>query len=264
MTTLIFADVHLKTTPDGEAESRAFSQFLRTINDGRYARIVVLGDLFDFWFEYRHVIFSGYFDVLRAFAELHDNGVELHLVSGNHDFWVGKFLNQSLGFHLHQEPYLCEDGDLHVLFAHGDGLNPRDLAYRVYKRFARARPVIRLFRLLHPDWAMAIAMRISRGSRALRTPDQPGDNQERPALHAFAKKSLAQGNADVIVCGHTHFPERATYPTPRGDGLYLNTGDWMNHRSYVEWQGREFTHCAWDDDEQAPAPSDPVQAMARV
>ena len=262
--TLIFADVHLKATADGEAESRAFSQFLRTINDGRYSRIVILGDLFDFWFEYRHVIFSAYFEVLRAFAELRDNGVEIHLVSGNHDFWAGRFLRESLGFQLHHDRYHCTEEGVRVLFAHGDGLNPRDVSYRVYKRFARARLVVALFRLLHPDWAMALAMRVSHGSRALRTPDRPDRNQERPALHTFAKETLAAGDADVVVCGHTHFPERETYPTPSGQGVYLNTGDWMNHRSYIEWRGRKFAHCCWDDAQQAPAPTDSADAWARV
>ncbi|MEX2016680.1 MAG: UDP-2,3-diacylglucosamine diphosphatase [Candidatus Hydrogenedentales bacterium] len=264
MTTLIFADVHLKATPDGEADSKAFTQFLRTINDGRYGRIIVLGDLFDFWFEYRHVIFSGYFDVLRAFAALHDNGVELHLVSGNHDFWAGRFLRNSIGFALHPESLVLKEGGMRVLFAHGDGLNPRDLGYRVYKNFARARPVISLFRLLHPDWAMALAMRVSHGSRALRTPDQPSDNQERPALHDFARRTVAEGGADVVICGHTHFPERESYPAPAGEGTYLNTGDWMNHRSYVEWRGHDFVHQYWNDAEQAPARINASDVLARA
>ena len=108
---------------------------------GDASEIFLMGDLFDFWFEYRHVIFSGYFDVLRAFADLRDAGVTLHFVCGNHDFWAGRFLENDLDFHIYRDPVTIEFGKRRVLLAHGDGLNKKDWGYRIepcgysYKRW---------------------------------------------------------------------------------------------------------------------------------
>ena len=98
MKTLFLSDAHLSVAPGGKPAMDVFVAFLRQIDPNGVSRIIVLGDLFDFWFEYKHVIFSGYFDVLRAFADLRDAGVELHFVCGNHDFWAGRFLESQLGF----------------------------------------------------------------------------------------------------------------------------------------------------------------------
>jgi len=241
MKTLIFSDVHLTVTPEGRERMDVFVSFLRGLDPAEVERIVILGDLFDFWFEYRHVIFSGYFDVLCALAELRDGGVEFHFVCGNHDFWAGRFLEDRLDFTIHRGPVILELGGLRVLFAHGDGINPEDRGYRFYKRIARAKPVIRLFGLLHPDWAMAIAQRVSKGSRHLFQAADLSQGSEVKPLQRFARETLTAGRADVVMCGHSHYPVREEYPTPTGTGLYINTGDWLAHRTYIEWDGREFS-----------------------
>ena len=105
MKTLIFADVHLEVGPSGEKTLREFTEFLRQIDPEEFECTVILGDLFDFWFEYKHVVFSAYFDVLRAFADLHERGMAFHLICGNHDFWAGKFLEQRLGFTIHRRHF---------------------------------------------------------------------------------------------------------------------------------------------------------------
>ena len=237
---VVVSDVHLKVGPQGREETARFVAFLGQLDPEEIGRIIVLGDLFDFWFEYRHVIFSGYFDVLRAFAGLRERGVDLHLVCGNHDFWAGRFLEEALGFTIHRGPAHFDFGGRRVLLLHGDGINPHDWGYRVYKRVARARPVIWLFRLLHPDWAMFIAQCVSGGSRRMTKAADPAKGAEARALRAYAREALGRGDADVVMCGHAHAPTREEFPTPAGAGLYFNTGDWMHHRSYVEWDGDEF------------------------
>lgn len=241
MKTLVLSDVHLTVTPDGRERMDNFVSFLRSIEPAEVERIVILGDLFDFWFEYRYVIFSGYFDVLCALAELRDAGVEFHFVCGNHDFWAGRFLEDRLDFTIHREPVTLEWDGRRVLLAHGDGLNPRDWGYRLFKRVARARLVVWLFRLLHPDWAMTIAQRVSRSSRYLFRERDLSKGSEVGPLRRFALNALSEGRADVVMCGHSHFPVKEEYPTPGGTGLYINTGDWIFHRSYIEWDGHEFT-----------------------
>ena len=240
MNTLFFSDAHLDATAGIDGRTAQFIRFLRQIDRAQTERIVVLGDLFDFWFEYKHVIFSGYFEVLRAFAALRDVGIEAHFVCGNHDFWAGRFLSHDLGFRIHKNSALLDLAGRRVLMVHGDGINKRDWGYRIYRWFARARPVEWLFSLLHPDWAMAVARSVSRGSRRLSRVDDVGSGSEARALRAFAREQLAVGRADVVICGHSHHPVCEEFPTPHGPGLYVNTGDWLLHRSYVVWDGQSF------------------------
>lgn len=235
--TLLFSDVHLKTTVADQPHQKAFLDFLRNIDPEVFDRVICLGDLFDFWFEYSHAVFSGYFPILRAFAGLRDAGVELHLVCGNHDFWAGRFLETELGFNIHRTSVVLPFGEKRAHLVHGDGLNPRDKAYRLYKRFARNPLAIHAFRLIHPDWAMALARLASSHSRRLTHVADTAQGPEAQALKAYAREVLGRGEAEVVLCGHAHAPVREEFPMPNGMGLYLNTGDWLIHRSHVVWDG---------------------------
>lgn len=239
--TLIFSDVHLKVTETDKARQRAFVSFLRRFSPDEYDRMICLGDLFDFWFEYRHVIFSDYFELLRVFAEWRDAGMEMHLVCGNHDFWAGRFLRDELHFHVYPGEARIPFGDKLGLLFHGDGINATDYGYRIYKRFARNRLVIGAFRLLHPDWAMTLARGVSYGSRTITRAYDTTKGPEARAIREYARTALARGDADIILCGHAHAPVIETYPTPAGTGMYINTGDWLGHRSYIVWDGENFT-----------------------
>jgi UDP-2,3-diacylglucosamine hydrolase len=250
MNTLVIADVHLKVNDRGKQTREAFSRFLRSIDPEKVNTIVFLGDLFDFWFEYQHVVFSGYFDILRALAELKDRGVTLHLVVGNHDFWGGRFLENELAFTIHHTEFLCKMDSLNVLFVHGDGINPEDRMYRIYKKVARSKLAIGMFSLVHPDWAMKLAQGVSQGSRTLRAPDDPSDSKEVHALRRFAQRTLETGRADVVICGHSHYPEELEFPTPSGTGTYINSGDWLERRTYLEWDGERFSRKDYVDLEQ--------------
>lgn len=240
MKTVILSDIHLDANPDGRDFVNAFATDLPRIVGDDTRRLIVLGDLFDFWFEYKHVVFSGYFEVLRVFAELRDQGVEMHLVCGNHDFWAGRFLRDHLGFVIHQKPVVMDFDGRRVWLMHGDGFNQKDYAYRAYKWLARSKPVIGLFGMIHPDIAMDIARRVSRTSRRLTLQEDPTKGAEALALAEYAKDILAQGKADVVIAGHAHAPAMMEFPTPNNAGAYINTGDWMYHRSYVVWDNGEF------------------------
>lgn len=243
--TLIFSDVHLKVSPEDRPRHARFVRFLNSFDPAEYRQVICLGDLFDFWFEYREVIFSGYFEVLRAFANLRDAGCELHLICGNHDFWGGRFLRDELGFTIHPDCFETQLGSLRVRFVHGDGINPADRSYRVYKRFARNPFVVGAFRLIHPDWAMRIAQGVSHGSRTIKKEHDPANGPEAKALQAYAQGVLARGDADVVFCGHAHAPVHLQFPTPTGTGTYINTGDWFHNFSYVEWDGERFELKSW-------------------
>ncbi len=249
MKTLVLSDVHLSPFPDGRDTMARFTAFLRWIDPAIVGRLVVLGDLFDFWFEYRHVAFSGYFPVLQALANLRDRGVELHFIRGNHDFWAGRFLREGLGFQVHDEA-LLSFGERRVLFVHGDGVNPKDWSYRLYKRIARARFVVAAFRLIHPDWAMAIARAVSHGSRSFHAKDVSKGSEIAP-LRLFAQRRLSEGRLDAVVCGHCHYPELTEFPPGEGEGLYINTGDWLYHQTFALWGAEEgFRLYSWDEEPQ--------------
>ncbi len=241
MKVLIFSDVHLQVGEAGRPGRERFIAFLHSFDPTEYHRIVILGDLFDFWFEYRHVIFSGYFDVLRAFADLHDAGVQFDFVCGNHDLWAGRFLESELGFAIHRERLELDLGDRRALFVHGDGINPRDVGYRLYKKIAQMPLVIWMFSLLHPDWAMKLAQGVSHGSRRMFQVEDRSQGSEVGPLRDHAERALAAGEADVVFSGHCHYPQHVEFPTPNGTGLYINTGDWLHHCTYVVWDGIAFT-----------------------
>lgn len=240
MKTLIFADVHLKVNPAEQERIQDFVAFIRRIDAKEYDRVIILGDLFDFWFEYRHVIFSGYFDVLRALADLRDAGIDMHLICGNHDFWAGRFLEESLGITIHRDRYEVAMGDKTVLFTHGDGVNPADIGYRIFKKIMRNRLAIWAFGMIHPDLAMAIAQAASHSSRKYLSADDPSESAEVQAMSEFAKEILIREQIDVVFCGHTHYPVEEEIETPRGVGRYINTGDWLSHRTYIDWDGETF------------------------
>ncbi len=223
-----------------EPSYASFVRFLRSVNPAETARLVCLGDLFDFWCEYKHVVFSGYFPVLRAFADLNDAGVALHLVCGNHDFWAGAFLETQLGFHVHREATRLPFGDTDALLLHGDGLNRRDYGYRLFKRIARNPWAMRFFRHVHPDTAMALAQFMSRSSRTLTQVDTPAEGPEAQCVRQHARRLLENGDAAIVICGHAHAPEVKRIPSADGEGLYVNPGDWPHHRSYIIFDGAEF------------------------
>ncbi len=236
--TLFFSDAHLKPGQEGRTHRQALIDFLRASRE-RYGwnRLVCLGDLFDFWFEYRHACFSGYFDVLRAFADLRDAGVELFLVCGNHDFWVGPFLEREIGFNVCRGTLTMRLGRHRALLFHGDGVDPADRAYRVYRRVARHPVATGMFRLLHPDFAMALARRVSHGSRRLFSDPDPSEGRQARVLREHARALLAAGEAELVACGHAHAPALETWPCPAGEGIYLNTGEWLRQCTAAVWTG---------------------------
>jgi len=239
--TILFSDVHLKPAGEATASREGFLSFLRGINPAHTDRLVCLGDLFDFWLEYRHAMFSGYFDVLRVFADLNQAGVALHLVCGNHDFWAGESLQRLTGFIVHHEPVRLPFGGKEALLLHGDGLNPKDYGYRLFKRIARNPLAVSLFRRVHPDAAMAIARFMSRGSRTITQVDKPAAGPEARYVREHAHHLLRGNAADIVICGHAHAPVVERITTDKGEGLYVNPGDWPNHRSYVVFENDTFT-----------------------
>lgn len=224
--TLIVSDAHLGAVPEeNEKAFRAFLERVPELSDD----LLINGDLFDFWFEYRSVILRRHFSTLRLLAGLVDAGVRVRLVGGNHDAWGGAFLRDEVGIELLQGEVITEIRDRRALVAHGDGLGGGDRGYRLLKRVTRGRAGAGAFRLLHPDLGARAARWISgTTARHAAGPGAEETRAERLARHA-ARRLREDPSLGLVVFGHSHRPELREVEPGR---YYLNTGDWIHHLSY--------------------------------
>ena len=219
----VVSDLHLGAAPR-EVEAQ-FLDFLRATGE-RARSLVVNGDLFDFWFEWRTVIPRTGFRVLAALADLRQRGVEILWVAGNHDFWGGDVLREDVGAKYHFGRWEGSLAGWHTRIEHGDGL--RDVEDRPYRRVRgvlRHPLSIRAFRRLHPDFATRLAMGTSHTSRNTRARDG-GEGLRRVAREQLA----AEPGLELIIYGHSHVP--ALERTP-GGGVYANAGSWLGEPTFL-------------------------------
>ncbi|MDT8436998.1 MAG: UDP-2,3-diacylglucosamine diphosphatase [Gemmatimonadota bacterium] len=240
--TLILSDAHLgAVSPDREAR---LLEFLESV-PGRTRDLVIDGDLFDFWFEWRTVVLARHFGALRRLRDIADAGVRIRLVAGNHDAWGGAFLRDEVGIELLEGPVDTTLGGRRALLAHGDGLGSGDLGYRVLRRIIRSRPARRGFRWLHPDLSAHLVRRVSR-TETRRDADTPDDASLRRARHleAWAVARLAERpDLEIIVLAHCHVPGLRTVAPGRA---YVNPGDWVHHCTWAEVEPDAVRVMRWD------------------
>ncbi len=239
--TLIVSDLHLGAVPDAVRD--AFIRFTRHWH-GQLDTLLINGDLFDFWFEYRTVVPNAHFHTLRALADLRESGVKIVLLGGNHDAWGGPFLKDTIGMELAHEELELEIAGRRALVAHGDGLGPGDLGYKMLKRVLRNRAVWGAMRWVHPDFAGRIARRVSRTNDG--TEERFKRAQERAkTLEDYAVKLLHErDDLDLVVFGHCHHPQLKAVGTR---GYYVNSGDWVTHRTYTLVTPETIEQKEWTD-----------------
>jgi UDP-2,3-diacylglucosamine hydrolase len=244
--TVIVSDAHLGAVP--EENERAFLSFLESV-PSLGDDLLINGDLFDFWFEYRTVILRRHFGVLRRLADLIDSGLRIRLVGGNHDAWGGDFLQDEIGIELIEGSATLVLGGRRTFVAHGDGLAGGDWGYRMMKRATRSSPGAAAFRLLHPDAAAHLIGRVSGTSD--RHAAGPADEKERAdRLSDYAAKLLKEDPSfDLIVFGHSHRPELREVEPGR---FYLNAGDWIHHMSYALVGTHKLELCEWHTPDSGP------------
>jgi UDP-2,3-diacylglucosamine hydrolase len=219
----VLSDVHLGPAP-AEAESSLLALLERARTEA--GSVVLNGDVFDFWFEWRHVMPRVGFRTLAAIAALRAAGVDVLWIAGNHDCWGGEILTRDVGVTYHTGPWRGELGGWPALIEHGDGLRDReDAPYRRLRSVLRNPLAIRIFRWLHPDLATWIALRSSHTSRNMRPRDR-GEGLKRVAIARLA----AEPSLPLYLYGHTHAPalERAD-----GGGVYANPGAWMDEATFL-------------------------------
>jgi len=221
------SDVHLGGVP-AERE-RAFLSWLEATAEVA-SHVVLNGDLFDFWFEYRSGVPAGYDAVLSVLRALVDGGMPVTLMGGNHDWWGGRFLREEIGVEFLQEPVVRTYAGLRTFLAHGDGLGRGDLGYRALKLVLRSRPTRFAFGLLTPALGDRVAGRVSKTEHRWGAPTT-GDRTRAASLEAWAVAKLeSEPDLDLVVLGHTHVPRLREVTRGR---WYANAGDWVYHGSYL-------------------------------
>jgi UDP-2,3-diacylglucosamine hydrolase len=239
MSSYFFSDVHLglnDPSTERQKEDRLLG-FLKNILP-RTKHLFIVGDLFDFWFEYKTVIPKGFHRTLAALQEFTDHGIDVHYVAGNHDFWMGKFFEAELGMVLHFDPFEIEVDGKNIFFHHGDGLARNDLGYKMIKPVLRSRFNITLFRWLHPDLGIRLARGSSRTSREYTSQKHYGEEE---GMIAFARDRIGKG-AHIVIMGHRHKPNVVQLD----GGCYVNLGDWITYNTYAELSDGTLQLKTWD------------------
>lgn len=201
------------------------------------SRLVIVGDLFDFWYEYNYVIPKNYFWLYARLKEMIDLGVIVDYIAGNHDFYLGQFFSHSLGLRVYQDGFSEEIGNKKFLIVHGDGLALRDTGYRVLKRILRNGFVQSLIRWVHPDVGFSMARAFSKKSREYTTSKDFGETD---GMLQFAERKLKDGY-DFVIMGHNHVPRFERF----GNGAYINLGDWISNFTYGIFDGTEMQLLKW-------------------
>ncbi len=224
------------------------------------AEILLLGDLFDFWFEYKHAVPRGHVRLLGKLAELSDRGIPVHLFIGNHDMWIFDYIPKETGVQLHREPIVREWNGKHFLIGHGDGLGPGDHGYKFIKSVFR-NPVCQwLFARLHPNFGLGMGNFWSGRSRKKSYEnDRKWLGEQKEWLVQYSKERLAKEHFDYLIFGHRHLPiDMEVQPGSR----YINLGDWISYYTYAIFDGdqtrlmKRMTDGSVNDDERitgAPA-----------
>ena len=200
--------------------------------------IFLVGDMFDFWYEYRKVVPKGYVRLLGKLAELTDAGIPIHFFVGNHDMWMKDYFQKELNIPVYFEPKEFERQGKRFLIGHGDGLGPGDHGYKRLKKVFRNPACQWLFGILPPVMGMGLANWMSRRSRAQTgASEEVFLGEEKEWLIIYCKEKLAEKKFDFFVFGHRHLA--IDFRLPDGS-RYINLGDWIRYFTYAEFDGNEL------------------------
>lgn len=223
------SDMHLGA-PSPEASrprEKTLVRWLDSIADDA-AAVVLVGDIFDFWYEYRKVVPRGYVRLLGKLAELTDSGIPIILFTGNHDLWMSSYLEDEIGATLYKDPQVFEAYGKKIFIAHGDGLGKGDYSYKLLKKVFTNPLCIWLFGRLHPNFAFGLAHRWSRHSR-MNGGISPFD-ESTDYLFNFSKEVELADHHDYYIFGHRHLPmTKAISP----NAMYINIGEWIDEPHFA-------------------------------
>jgi len=200
------------------------------------AEIYLMGDMFDFWFEYRTAVPKGFTRLLGKIAEISDSGIPISVFTGNHDMWMFNYLQDELGVNIYRKPIVREYNGKKFFLAHGDGLGPGDHGYKFIKKVF-ANPLCQwLFARIHPNTGIGIANFWSRRSRMSNGIKDTFKGEEKEYLVNFVKDTLKKEHYDYFIFGHRHLPLEIQI----GNSWYINLGEWVNYSTYAVFDGQKL------------------------
>lgn len=235
------SDFHLGV-PDDESSlgrERLIVRWLDEIKTQAHS-IYLLGDIFDFWFEYRHSIPKGFIRFQGKLAELRDSGIPVYFFTGNHDMWMFDYFPKELGIPIYRGPVELVSPKHKLLVGHGDGLGPGDYTYKVLKRFFNSSFCQWLFARIHPNLGMAIAQRWSRHSRIsnIKKQEEQFKGEDKEYLLSYCRETEKTKHYDFYVFGHRHLPLDLKV---NESSRYINLGEWVHFTTYAEYNGEKIT-----------------------
>jgi len=232
------SDAHFGSESEEKEEEKIerFKNFLNSnLKENDY--LFIVGDLFDFWFEYRYLIPKECFQVLNILYNLVGKGVKIVYIGGNHDFWEYGFLKKEMDIEFHSEYLTIDLMSKRFYLHHGDGFIKKDKGYRLLKSILRNRTNIWLYKLIHPDLGVFLAKYFSTFSRINSTNKYYSSFEE---YFQFAKEKFEEG-VDFVIMGHTHIPVIKEF----GNKFFVNIGDWMENFTYGIYDGFQFRLEKW-------------------
>jgi UDP-2,3-diacylglucosamine hydrolase len=201
------------------------------------AELYLLGDIFDFWFEYKTVVPKGYIRLLGKLAEIADSGIKIHYFTGNHDMWIFGYLPAELGIEIYRKPITREISGKRFMIGHGDGIGPKDGGYKFIKKVFANKFSQWLFARIHPNLGISIALFFSHKSRVARgDTDEIFRGAENERILVYTKEILQKEHFDYFIFGHRHLPFDLKIG---GNSRYINLGDWVIHFTYAEFDGAD-------------------------
>ena len=239
------SDFHLGAPNDTESRKRED----RLVHFLQHARkdagiIFIVGDIFDFWFEYKTVVPKGFVRILGTLAQMADEGIQLHIFTGNHDLWMQDYLSKELNAKLYFEPQQFTIQNTQFLIGHGDGLGPGDKGYKRLKKIF-TNPICQwLFRWLHPDAGIQLANYFSRKSRAKTgNADEIFLGEDKEWLILYTKEKAKTMSVDYFIFGHRHY---AIDFKINEKSRYINLGDWIRLNTYAVFDGTAMQLLTWE------------------
>lgn len=233
------SDLHLGL-PDAVTSGEREKLFCRWLDDIRNdaAHVFILGDLFDFWYEYKYVVPKGFVRTLGKLAELRDGGLPVYFFTGNHDQWMLDYFETELTIPVYRKPLELTINDLPFIIGHGDGLGPGDYSYKLLKRIFNNQIARWFFSRLHPNFALWLGNKWSKNNRLLNGKhEEQFQGEEREWLIQYCRRKLNDKQIDYFIFGHRHL---ALDYKLNDKSRYINLGDWLSYNSYAVFDGSDI------------------------
>ncbi|WP_342330172.1 UDP-2,3-diacylglucosamine diphosphatase [Pedobacter sp. FW305-3-2-15-E-R2A2] len=233
------SDFHLGSPSHSESRKRE-DRIIRWLNaiEGNCSELFLMGDIFDFWFEYREVVPKGFVRLQGKLAMMSDAGIKIYFFKGNHDMWVNDYFTKEMGIEIISDELVMERGGKRFYLHHGDGLGPGDQKYKVLRKIFR-NPVCQwLFSIVPPRIGLGIANWWSGSSRLANSTEEVFNGVENEWLAVYAKEQLQKAHFDYFIFGHRHLPLDIQLTDK---SRYINIGEWINFNSYAVFDGKDLT-----------------------